>query len=373
MNDTIDQKSEYFQSMMKLAEYPYHYKPYSARNWGHIRHTLCSYPSKIKPSIAHYLVILFSKPHEIVLDPFSGVGTIPFEACLNTRKGIGIDLSPFAFNVTNSKVHKINKLKVNDIIEEIRKEIEILREIEIPECEAKPFYHPDTFKEILIAKKYFQNNNISPEKSFVFSCLLHILHGNRPYALSRRSHNIIPIPPKGDFIYKSLIKSLSEKTDRLLEKALPDGFTEGSAFLGDACDMEIESKSIDKIITSPPFLGTTEFLRQNRIRLWFCGWDADKITALKRSSHFLEYNELKLYPKIFAEFNRVLKKDGLIVLHSGVYKNKNMAMSLIPIAKKNDFKILGLINEDSSHLENHGRTDRGGTHTHQFLILKKEN
>ena len=371
MNDLINGNNGFVKEMKTLSNLPYRSKPYSAKNWGHVRHTLCSYPSKIKPAIAYYLVKLFSGPADIILDPFSGVGTIPFEACLNKRKGIGIDLSPLAFHVTNGKIHNIDKSKVKEEIEKIRDKIEKTKDIELLDCEARTFYHPITYREILIARNYFLNNEIIPERSFVLSCVLHILHGNRPYALSRRSHNIIPISPKGDFVYKSLIKSLEEKSNRMLKRNLPIDFIDGDAFNGDVCNMKIESNSINRIITSPPFLGTTEFLRHNRIRLWFCGWDSDKIIKLKKKSHFLEFNGLQLYPKIFREFERVLTTDGLLVLHLGIYKNENMAASLIPIGEDHGFSLLGVINEDSTHLETHGRTDRGGTHTHQFLIMQK--
>jgi DNA modification methylase len=369
MDNLLISNSDYEKEIKFLSTLPYRNSPYSARNWGHVRHGLCSYSSKIKPSIAYYLVNLFSKPNDVILDPFSGVGTIPFEACLNHRKGIGVDLSPLAFHVTNAKVHKINKTKVNEEIQRVKGAISKSENIEIIDCEAKLFYHPFTFCEILAARDYFLNSEITPERSFVLSCLLHILHGNRPYALSRRSHNLIPIPPKGKFVYKPLMKSLVEKTDRMLNEELPPEFIEGAAYNNDACKMAVES--VDKIFTSPPFLGTTEFLRQNRIRLWFCGWDKDKLIALKKNSNFLEFNGLSLYPQIFKEFHKILREDGLLILHLGIYKKENMAESLLPIAEGKNFTFLGLVNEDSTHIETHGRTDKGGTHTHQFLIMQK--
>jgi len=371
MNNILISNSLYEKEIKFLSTLPYRKHPYSAKNWGHIRHCLCSYPSKIKPSIAYHLVTLFSKPNDVVLDPFSGVGTIPFEACLNHRNGIGIDLSPLAFHVTNAKVHKVDKSKVDDEIKRLENAISEPDKIEIIDCEAKSFYHPFTFCEILAARNYFLNSEVTPVRSFVFSCLLHILHGNRPYALSRRSHNLIPIPPKGDFVYKSLIKSLTEKTDRMLKEELSSEFIEGGSYNNDACNMKLEPNSIDVIITSPPFLGTTEFLRQNRIRLWFCGWGKDDLIKLKKNSNFFEYNGLTLYPRIFKEFDRVLRVEGTVVLHLGIYKKENMADSIIPIAEEKGFTLLGLINEDSTHIETHGRTDKGGTHTHQFLIMKK--
>ncbi len=67
----------------------------------------------------------------------------------------------------------------------------------------------------------------------IISSLLHILHGNRLYALSLRSHPIVPYAPSGDFIYKNLINNLVDKVNRTLEEPLPDIFMEGKIFLQD--------------------------------------------------------------------------------------------------------------------------------------------
>ena len=84
------------------------------------------------------------------------------------------------------------------------------------------FFQEKTRAEILIVRDFLINsiNESEGERQaalcLVGTCCAHILHGNRPYALSRRSHNVIPIPPKGEFEYKSLIKSLKE--NQLKEK-----------------------------------------------------------------------------------------------------------------------------------------------------------
>ena len=43
----------------------------------------------------------------MVLDPLCGVGTIPFEACLQGRVGIGNDLSELAYVVTKPKLKSL--------------------------------------------------------------------------------------------------------------------------------------------------------------------------------------------------------------------------------------------------------------------------
>ena len=80
------------QAVQFMDDLPYKKSPFNGRNWGHAWHSLCSYHGKLKPAIAHFLISYFTKPGDIVLDPLCGVGTIPFEACLQGRVGVGNDL-----------------------------------------------------------------------------------------------------------------------------------------------------------------------------------------------------------------------------------------------------------------------------------------
>lgn len=358
-------------SISDLAALPYRRGKYASRNWGHKFHFLMSYPSKLKPSIAFHLVNLFTKEGEIILDPFSGVGTIPFEACSQGRVGIGSDLSPVAFHVTRAKVDPPSNKQVEKQLDELETFIKQYKEnvkMDV-EPEIVSYYHPETLKEILAAKMFFENNQ-ERNYSFLIACTLHILHGNRPYALSRRSHNIMPWPPKGEFVYKPLMKSLREKVHRTLETGLPLGFVRGKAFQENIFRLPFSDSSIDCIITSPPFYINRDFLRMNRIRLWFCGWNYNKQKEMK--SVFLEHQkDLAVYRLIFNQLYRVLKSDRLCIMHMGVVKNMDMAKALAPYAEAEGFEVVTTIYEDTAHLESHGIVDRGATKKHQFLILRK--
>lgn len=365
--NSIDEKINLFSSL------PYKKSPYRSRNWGHQWHSLCSYPSKLKPAIAYHLVEYFTKSGDIILDPFSGVGTIPFEACLNGRIGVGIDLNPLAFHATNAKVLAPKKEEVIKDFNDLELAIAANEEFrETAPDEIKAFYHPETMIEILKARDYLLSefkNDPRPSISFLMINIAHILHGNRPYALSRRSHNIIPIPPKGEFEYKSLVDHTKERIIRYLNMKLPLGYRKGRSYLNSILESGIDCESINAIITSPPFFGNTEFLRQNRVRIWFCGWDYEQQSAEK--GKFVDYMSLSIYERIFDRFYNILSDDAVCILHLGVVKSKDMALSILPYAERSGFRKLGLIYEDTSNLETQGRTDRGGTHQHQFLILKK--
>src|SRR5690606_31632019 len=137
------------------------------------------------------------------------------------------------------------------------------------------YYHPNTLKQVLLARDFFIKYN-QPECgnwALVFSSMLHILHGNRPYALSRTSHPITPYAPKGEFIDKDLIIHLKQKVSRSLEVDRGPRFKEGFCLKSDILDEWDNSLlEVDAIITSPPFFDSTKFYMTNWLRYWFCGW-----------------------------------------------------------------------------------------------------
>src|SRR5699024_5089196 len=111
---------KFFQDAFEFTDSPPHKtSEYKGRNWGHPWHSLCSYHGKLKPSIAHHLVKRFTVKGDVVLDPMSGVGTIPFEASLQGRIGIGNDLSELAFMVTKAKLTLPEREKVEQKLLEL--------------------------------------------------------------------------------------------------------------------------------------------------------------------------------------------------------------------------------------------------------------
>jgi len=188
---------------------PHQSYPYNKRNWGHPLHSLCSYEGKMKPAIAHFLVEAFVPEDGRVLDPFAGVGTIPFEACLQGKQAFGFEISPSALTISIAKVNQPNAADIRRLLDTLESYInsEAISDKEIINAKQinfnrnlEEFYHKDTFKEILLARRFFlELKPHSSEASFILACLLHILHGNRPYALSRRSHPVTPFAPRGPY------------------------------------------------------------------------------------------------------------------------------------------------------------------------------
>jgi len=364
-----------------FKQLPYKKKPYSKRNWGNKLHSLCSYGGKMKPSLAHFLVKTFCEPNDAILDPFAGVGTIPFEASLMGVKGYGFEISPSAGYVASAKISKPNLSEIIKILSDLDYYIKNGKVSEETLTKAKQFgfngklveyYHPNTFEEIVKARNFFiKNSPKSASEHFVISCILHVLHGNRPYSLSRRSHPITPYAPSGKYIYKSLIEKTKEKINRSIILTYPENFVEGKIFFQDATsNWPVEIDNLKAIITSPPFYDSTRFYMSNWLRVWFAGWDSEDFD--KKPNKFIDLKQKEgfdVYKPIFRQARERLNDNGVIVMHLGESKKCDMASELEKVASP-WFEKVDLFKESVDDLEKHGIRDKGTVTKHQFLILQ---
>lgn len=357
--------------------------PFTKRNWGTSLHSVCSYQGKMKPALAHHLVKVFSEENEVVLDPFSGSGTIPFEAAINQRYGLGMDIGLLPVALSNAKLLKHEPSEVELILRDLSfyienhspsdKTLKDLKEVGFNKTITE-YYHPDTLREVLLARDFFLKNS-SPELknwSLVFSCMLHILHGNRPYALSRNSHPITPYAPTGEYIYKSVVEKLTAKVEKSLEAQDELVIFESKCVTADILqEWPSEIQNVDVIITSPPFFDSTKFYMSNWLRYWFCGWS--KLDFVEQPKSFVEVQQKKsfnIYDFIFEQCSNRLNDDGIAVFHLGFSKKCDMAESLRPYAEK-FFNVGDVFTESVEHCEKHGIRDKGSVKDHQYLVLTK--
>ena len=364
------------------SDLPYKSTPYSKKNWGSALHSICSYQGKLKPSIAHHLVKTFSKEGDVILDPFSGSGTIALEASLNSRKSISFDISKVSYVLTKAKTNYSELNNIYKVVENLEDFINTSRIDSEYHKKSSDFgfngkisdyYHEKTFKEILLARKYFISEKFAePEKAFVMSCLLHILHGNRPYALSRNSHPLTPYAPTGETIYKNLIEKLVQKIERTYKDSFSETFINGQAFMQDVTKRFPKGlEKVDTVITSPPFFSSTKFYMTNWLRFWFAGWEKEDFEI--ESVKFIEKKQLinlNVYVEILNNLHLAMKNGGLIVMHLGKNKKLDMMLELSKIIP-NNFKIIDKFAEDVSDSNLHGIKDKGSTAEHQYLILQK--
>lgn len=80
---------------IKAESHPSHYMMH--KYWGRKPHNV----------VSDY-ILNFSKPGEVVLDPFMGSGVVVIESLKNNRKAIGVDLNPMACFITNNTISNVD-------------------------------------------------------------------------------------------------------------------------------------------------------------------------------------------------------------------------------------------------------------------------
>ena len=364
------------------AQLPHQQGVMAKRNWGHGLHSLCSYQGKLKPSIAHWLVNTFVPKGGRVVDPFAGVGTVPLEAALSGRRAFAFDISPPALQITRAKLGICDTAECDAVIADLAKALERFELTDALNRRAtairfngpfEDYFHRDTFREVIGAREYFlRRRPETASAALVFACLLHILHGNRPYALSRTSHPITPFAPSGPNTYRALLPRLRDKVARSLAEDRGSGFVAGSAYAQDATSAWPDDVyDLDAVITSPPFFDSTRFHTGNWMRLWFAGWETSDFKT--RPLDFVDERQkrsFEVYEPVFASAAERLRSRGVLVLHLGHSRKCDMAAAIRPIAERR-FRFVDQFVESVAHCESHGVRDKGTVTDHQYLVLER--
>src|SRR6266536_990051 len=84
-------------------------------------HEFYRYPARFSPQFVRIAIELFSKPGEIVLDPFMGGATTLVEARLLGRIGIGLDINELSCFIARAKTTPLSRSDITAIKSFMRK------------------------------------------------------------------------------------------------------------------------------------------------------------------------------------------------------------------------------------------------------------
>ncbi|MDH5782582.1 MAG: site-specific DNA-methyltransferase [Candidatus Bathyarchaeota archaeon] len=357
------------------------------RTWGHSLHSTCSRTGSFPPSLAHFFIKKFSSLEGKVLDPFSGKGTAPLEACLAGRIGIGNDIAPEAFILTHSKVRPVSLMRFQEYLQGKKKEIDnTIEDVDVNEVadNVEVFYHPETLRQIIAVKNAVKNDN-SDEGIFLKALMCGILHGSSEISLSlpcshsysmspnyvkeyTKKHNLIR--PK-----RNVIHCLIKKAKTVLSDGLPQ--VRGRAYQLDARSLPLENEFIDLIVTSPPYFNAQTYAWDNWLRLWFLGYDFKEVRKkLVQTGSKRKYG--KFLKESMREMFRVLDDNRACFIVVGDVKigeeTINTAEFLAPLAESVGFSVRHIIDDtipkESKYLTYVAEKDKGIT-IDRILALEK--
>lgn len=80
-----------------------------------LTHRFYRYPARFSPQFVASAIHAFSRPGDVVLDPYMGGGTTIVEAMAHGRRAIGCDLNSLAVFVTTAKTTTLSKKEIKEI------------------------------------------------------------------------------------------------------------------------------------------------------------------------------------------------------------------------------------------------------------------
>ncbi|HJW22846.1 MAG TPA: DNA methyltransferase [Candidatus Limnocylindrales bacterium] len=331
------------------------------RLWGHSLHPMCSYLASFPAPLAHAFVARYSRPGDVVLDPFSGRGTTPLEATSSGRIGVGNDLNPLAHLLTAAKLEPATAAesrtraatlrllwnassaawleraaaargKAEDTLPGAPPRGEELPQEEVLPREVAVAFHPRTLAQVLFVRSALDLDDRVDR--FLAAALSGTLHGKSASYLSTLMPNTFSMAPRYVRSYASrtafqsperdLFACLDAKLARLYRDALPT--SPGIALLGDARDAGTRARAAlqarglpDRArlaLTSPPYLRVIKYGYYNWLRAWFLGLDVRAIDRSLDDAHRRE-PYLAFLGEVLRDLRPALTDDGIAVLVVG--------------------------------------------------------
>lgn len=311
-------------------------------------HQLSPYIGKIKSTFARKLITTYTKPGDVVLDPFAGSGTVILESLIAGRQAIANDINPYAITLIKAKMFPPSSLdeaikKAKYYISLSKKQIDEIDLEEVPDWIRK-FYHEDTLKETISLSQLLREN----KEDFLLACLLGILHHQRPGFLSYPASHLVPYLrtkkyPPADYpemySYRDVESRIVKKIQRVYRRISSlDNTLKRTCFQEDTEELILPDNSIDAIISSPPYMNTLDYARDNRLRLWFVGEKDYKKYDIKSPGNIDDFK--KLMTTMMKNLSPALKMNSYCLFVLGdVNKSKksiNTALAVIDIANSMD-------------------------------------
>ncbi len=374
-------RSLYLGESLQVSAAPSHWKE-SCVNSECTLHQLSPYIGKLKSSIAHDLLKTYSKPGDLVVDPFSGSGTIPLEALLLGRRVFAADVSPYAKLLTRAKLgapysQDVALSKAENLIERAMK-LPPPNLGDVPPW-IREFFHDDTLKEAIRFSRVCGRS----KNAFLMGCFLGILHHQRPGFLSYPSSHLVPYLrdkkyPCDTFPhlyeYRELRPRLLAKVKRAFKRRGSVKHEVDWTFRQSQIENLTFPKPFDCLITSPPYMNTLDYGRDNRLRLWFIE-PAERRTGdnpATRQKKAFQHAIASLAVKV----ERHLKVGGHCILIVGerVFRTYSAELSEVICGimreKAPSVKLMSIIKDDIPDIRR-ARKGCGGTKTEHMLVFKR--
>jgi DNA modification methylase len=249
----------------------------------HSLHYVVNYHASFRPELAHYCVQRYSRPEEIVFDPFCGRGTTALEANILGRVAYSSDINPLAGLMTAAKTFPVG---LDEVVLRLN-EIDFSRPVDLSDYQNAlfPFYHPDTYRELVNLRAALRSRDDRVNR-FITLLALSRLHGHSAGYFSAYSAPQRSLSPERQHMLnlrrreQPSYRAVAPRLIRRAAEALQDGFSrdfftvaqKNAVHIADARRSEwLAANSVDLVVSAPPSPEEYSYPEAQWLESWFAG------------------------------------------------------------------------------------------------------
>lgn len=252
--------------------------PFSALHW---------YPARFASQLPATLIGLLSEPGQVVVDPFVGSGTTLVEAQRLCRKSIGMDLNPVACAIAKAKTLPLPASKISTITQALRQDaisrvVDLKTETVIVPPTVQSKWYTATVRRDLAKLWYlvqaYRGNHRTLAQAAFSAVLLPVCRETRHWGYV--CDNSSPIDNHGGDVlgrYCEVLNRLAEAyqerdAEIIARRSSIEQIEHSEVICGDARKEldRLNPRSIDLVVTSPPYFGVSDYVKAQRLSMeWF--------------------------------------------------------------------------------------------------------
>lgn len=332
-----------------------------------LTHNFHTYPARLHPMLCRRLLSHFAQPGDHVLDPFCGGGTTVLEAMLRGCLAIGTDINPVALRIarartlvwTDAQLESFAELtqQISDanFIDARKKVSHVLGPAARQQAR---WYDPHVLQEL---QGLF--NRISDVEAAAFRELSLLVFSSLLVKVSRQASDTRMEVTQRQVGRGTVSRLFGRKAQELCTRlrdvrdSVPPNTPPPIFRQADARELVGPDGSIDLIITSPPYVGTYDYISHQERRFSWLEEDDDfarshEIGARRQNLDiFSAWEEDEL--QMLKEMHRVLKPGGrlFIIAGDGVLAEQPWFIDreTCRAAEEVGFKVMGIASQERSH------------------------